>query len=72
MKTTIFKGEFSKAFYSLFCIFVRKIMTRKQHVYIEIDKLTNSIENVITGEVFATEITIRHLEQLKQLDKEWL
>jgi hypothetical protein len=30
-------------------------MVQKKHVDIEIDKLTNSIENVITGEVFQTE-----------------
>lgn len=32
-------------------------MTHKKHVDIEIDKLTNSIENVITGEVFQTEFS---------------
>ena len=32
-------------------------MTRKQHVDIEIDKLTNSIVNVISGEVFETEFS---------------
>ena len=32
-------------------------MARKKHLDIEIDKLTNSIENVITGEVFQTEFS---------------
>ena len=32
-------------------------MTRKKQVNIKIDKLTNSIENVITGESFETEFS---------------
>jgi len=32
-------------------------MARKKHLDIEIDKLTNSIENVITSEVFQTEFS---------------
>jgi hypothetical protein len=32
-------------------------MARKQtHIDVEIDKLTNSIENILTGEVFDTQI----------------
>ena len=33
----------------------------------EIDKLTNSIENSLTGEVFDTEIRRVHIEQSKRL-----
>jgi len=33
-----------------------------QHIDIEVDKLTNSIENVITGDSFATEVLL--LEKL--------
>ena len=35
----------------------------------EIDKLTNSIENVLTGEVFDTEITRIHRKDSKQIRK---
>ena len=42
-------------FLSLFLYICISIMASKKHVDIEIDKLTNSIENVITGEVFETE-----------------
>jgi hypothetical protein len=45
----------------------------KQEVSIEIDKLTNSIENVITGEVFDTglsRITEANKREIKK--KDWL
>jgi hypothetical protein len=35
----------------------------------EIDKLTNSIENVITGDSFQTEVSILLREDLKKLPK---
>ena len=39
----------------------------------EIDKLTNSIENVISGEVFDTTITRLHPTDSKQIKKtEWV
>jgi hypothetical protein len=40
----------------------------------EIDKLTNSIENVITGDSFATEISILNQNDLKTVSKRrgWL
>lgn len=45
-------------------------MTRKKHVDIEIDKLTNSIENVITGESFETEFSKVVGKEIKK--KDWL
>ena len=45
-------------------------MARKKHLDIEIDKLTNSIENVITGEVFQTEFSEVSSKEIKK--KEWL
>ena len=35
----------------------------------EVDKLTNSIENVVTGDSFATEISIVTLADLKTITK---
>ena len=35
----------------------------------EIDKLTNSIENVITGDSFATDVSIVTLSDLKSITK---
>ena len=35
----------------------------------EIDKLTNSIENVVTGDSFATEISVVTLADLKSITK---
>ena len=61
---------FYKIFYRFFCIFVSSIMASKKHVDIEIDKLTNSIENVITGEVFQTEFSKVTSKELKK--KDWL
>ena len=45
-------------------------MARKQHVGIEIDKLTNSIENVITGESFETTFSKASIKEIKK--KDWL
>lgn len=45
-------------------------MPRKKHIDIEIDKLTNSIENVITEEVFQTEFSKVTNKELKK--KDWL
>lgn len=40
---------------------------------LEIDKLTNSIENSLTGELFNTEITRLRKEDLKSIKKpEWV
>jgi len=35
----------------------------------EVDKLTNSVENVITGDSFATEISIVTIADLKNISK---
>jgi hypothetical protein len=35
----------------------------------EVDKLTNSIENVISGDSFATDITIISISDLKTVNK---
>lgn len=45
-------------------------MTHKKHVNIEIDQLTNSIENVITGESFETEFSRVSNKEIKK--KDWL
>ncbi|HTA62721.1 MAG TPA: hypothetical protein VK835_09710 [Bacteroidia bacterium] len=45
-------------------------MAHKKHVDIEIDRLTNSIENVITGEVFQTEFSKVTSKEIKK--KDWL
>ena len=45
-------------------------MARKKHVDIEIDKLTNSIENVISGESFETEFSRVTSNEIKK--KDWL
>ena len=50
-------------------------MKKSRHIQLdfEIDKLTNSIENTISGEVFDTEIVRLHLPDNKQIKKiEWL
>ncbi len=44
--------------------------TIKKEVFVEIDKLTNSIENVITGEVFETEFSRVTIKEIKK--KDWL
>jgi hypothetical protein len=50
---------------------VKKAMPQ---IDIIIDKLTNSIENVITGDSFATEITVLTMPELKMVSKKngWL
>lgn len=40
-------------------------------VNIEIDKLTNSIINAVTGDIFDTEVLIANLQDLKITKKEW-
>lgn len=45
----------------------------KQHINIEIDQLSNSIENSITGEVFDTEVTqFFHVNEKSFKSAEWL
>ena len=45
-----------------------------QHIDIEIDKLTNSIENVITGDSFQTDVSLIDKNDLKSITKKngWL
>lgn len=45
-----------------------------QHIDIEIDKLTNSIENVITGDSFQTDVSLIDKDDLKSITKKsgWL
>ena len=48
-------------------------MTSSKQIDIEIDKLTRSIENVITGDSFKTEVLLLSSKDLKQLKKtDWL
>jgi len=48
-------------------------MALRNQVTIEIDKLTRSIENVVTGDSFKTEILVIISKDLKQLKKsDWL
>jgi len=42
---------------------------RKIGLDFEVDKLTNSIENVITGDSFATDVSIVTLADLKNITK---
>ena len=42
---------------------------KKNYIDIEIDKLTNSINNTLTGEVFDTAITQLKLADIKQIKK---
>lgn len=44
---------------------------KKSSLNIEIDKLTNSIENVLTGEVFDTEISRLSITNSKQIKKDY-
>jgi len=44
-------------------------MNNKKHIDIEIDKLTNSIENRITGDVFDTEIVQLSVKDSRQIKK---
>ena len=45
-----------------------------QYIDIEIDKLTNSLENVITGDIFPTDIIVMDQNDLKSITKKdgWL
>ena len=45
-----------------------------QHIDIEIDKLTNSIENIITGDSFQTDVSLIDKDDLKSITKKkgWL
>ena len=45
-----------------------------QHIDIEIDKITNSVENLITGDRFLTEVLLLEKADLKNITKEkgWL
>jgi hypothetical protein len=46
---------------------------RVQHIDIEIDKLTNSIENAFSGDVFDTELIPITAEDLRPVKKrEWM
>ncbi len=48
-------------------------MSKKRYIDIEIDKLTNSIENVRTGDSFETEVVRMSKVDIKKLKKnEWL
>ena len=51
-------------------------MTKRKEIGLdfEVDKLTNSVENVITGDSFATEISIVTIADLKNISKKhkWL
>jgi hypothetical protein len=48
-------------------------MISNRQIDIEIDKLTRSIENVITGDTFKTEVLLLSSKDLKQLKKtDWL
>jgi hypothetical protein len=50
-------------------------MTKKsQYIDIEIDKLTNSLENVITGDSFPTDIVMTEINDFKSITKKegWL
>jgi hypothetical protein len=40
-------------------------------VNIEIDKLTNSIINAVTGDIFDTEVHVANIHDLKNIKKEW-
>jgi hypothetical protein len=44
-------------------------MTKRTALDFEVDKLTNSIENTLTGEIFETEITILSDRDGKQINK---
>ncbi|WP_298767685.1 hypothetical protein [uncultured Polaribacter sp.] len=46
-------------------------MKKKQFISIEIDKLTNSIENRITGDSFDTQVLKIEETDLKLLDRNW-
>lgn len=62
------------AFYLLknhyFFVYLYSMMAHKKQVNIEIDKLTNSIENVVTGESFETEFSKVTSKEI--IKKDWL
>lgn len=45
------------------------IKRKINEIDIVIDKLTNSIENIVTGDSFATEISVLNLNELKSVSK---
>jgi hypothetical protein len=45
------------------------IIKRKAGLNFVVDKLTNSIENVVTGDSFPTDITLIRLADLKSVSK---
>lgn len=46
---------------------------RKTYIDVEIDKLTNSIENVVSGDIFDTEVIQLSTKDTKEIKKsEWL
>jgi hypothetical protein len=45
-------------------------MSKKRYIDIEIDKLTNSIVNIISGEVFETEFSKVSSKEIKK--KDWV
>lgn len=48
-------------------------MVKKTYIEVEIDKLTNSIENVISGDTFDTEVIMLSKSEIKLLiKKDWL
>lgn len=50
------------------------MVKKSQYIDIEIDKLTNSLENVITGDSFPTDIVITEMNDFKSVTKKggWL
>lgn len=50
------------------------MIKKSQYIDIEIDKLTNSLENVITGDSFFTDVVITEQNELKSITKKegWL
>lgn len=50
------------------------MVIKSQYIDIEIDKLTNSLENLITGDNFPTDIVITNLNDFKSITKKegWL
>lgn len=52
---------------------MKKEIKKNKPLDFEIDKLTNSIENTSTGEIFDTDIIRLHLKDIKQINKtEWV
>lgn len=55
---------------ALFFVNLHSAMAKKRGIDIEIDKLTNSIKNVITGEIFETEFNPVKRTEIQR--KDWL